>query len=150
MTSELKPIPLSIYENGYWKNEDDAIAVFDGFSNIPQVFQNYIDKIDPYKHKVVSKQSIKAPTDQGLLPLYRLTNEVSNQALYRTYLIDAVSQYSNPDMYLIDDGFSVLVEHNEGYVLVASVRVSGDPFWMIEGDVEDVQDGDWITGEGEV
>jgi hypothetical protein len=143
-------ISLPVHENGYWRDTENTIAVFDGFSNIPPVFQNYIDQIDPQKHHVVSKQSIKAPSDDGFLSLYRLTNEICNQAVYRAELIDAALQYSNPDMYLINGGFPVLIEHDCGYVLVSSVRVGGDPFWMIEGDIEDVNEGSWIVEGTEV
>ncbi|MEN6293618.1 MAG: hypothetical protein ABFD07_16585 [Methanobacterium sp.] len=148
MKSNPVPISLSIHENGYWRDTENTIAVFDGFSNVPQVFQDIISQIDISKHHVVSKQSIKAPTNAGLIPLYRLTNTLCNQSIFRADHIDAALQYNNPDMYLIHDSGMCLIEHDEGYVLVCSVSVGGDSFWMIEGDIEDVQEGNWIINEG--
>ncbi len=144
MKSKSLTIPLSISENGYWRNTENTIAVFDGFSNVPPAFKNYIDQIDVKQHAIIEKQCLKAPTSEGLIPLYRLTNKIHHQAVYRTELINAALQYNNPDMYLINDNGMCLIEHDEGYVLICSVSVHGDPFWMIEGDIEDVKEGGWI------
>ena len=41
-------------------------------------------------------------------------------------------------MYLTEDEF-LIVEHDEGYVIVCSVRVNGDLFWLIEGQETEIK-----------
>jgi len=121
----LKPVPLTISKDGYWTNAEDTILSYDGFRNPPVFIKDVIKQIDIKRHVVTDRTLLKVQTSDGPVFVYGLTNKDGKHAAYRAELIDSALQCNNPDMYFVGDNTSLLVEHDTGYVLIASVMLRG-------------------------
>jgi len=119
----IKPVPLTISKDGYWTNAEDTILLYDGFSNPPVFIKDVIKQIDIQRHVVTDKTLLKVETGDRPVFVYGMTNKDGKHAAYRAELIDSALQYSNPDMYFVGDNTNLLVEHDSGYILIASVML---------------------------
>lgn len=127
---EYPALPLALFQHEYytglWLNEEKtflSVALLDDFPGvIPAEIKT---KLNRGIHEVENLTEPELISDPEGMPvfIYRVENVILQTSAFEKGLVDAALLAANPKMYLYAGNGPLLVEHDEGFYLIASVQL---------------------------